>query len=103
VVYALGKRVPGEIDAVVLEPLRALLVRRGVGPHRFLGQEAARLLAGRGPLGTVELRGALDAAVADEDDVVRVGVPARHRKGHVRDARTPPAGENAGGGGLRAR
>ena len=88
VVDALGKRVSGEVEAVVLEALRAVLVRRRVGAHRLLGEEAARLLAGRGHLGTVELRRAVDAAVADQHDVVLVGEPARGRERHVRDPRT---------------
>ena len=59
VVDALGKRVPGEVDPVVLKALRAGLVCSRVGPHRFLGEEAARLLAGRGHLGAVGPRRAV--------------------------------------------
>ena len=88
VVDALRDGVPGEVEPLVLQPLRALPVRRCVGPHRLLGQIAARLLAGRGHLGTVEPRRAVDAAVANQDDVVLLGVSARGRERHVRDART---------------
>ena len=46
------------------------------------------MLARRRHLGTVELRRAVDAAVADEHDVVLVREPARVRELHVRDAGT---------------
>ena len=46
------------------------------------------MLERRLDLGAVELDGAVDAAVADEDDVVVVGEPARLGELHVGDAGT---------------
>ena len=89
VVDALREGVPGEVERP----------RPGGAPRTswyaaasariaFSVRIAARLLAGRGHLGTVEPRRAVDAAVADQDDVVLLGVSARGRERHVRDART---------------
>jgi hypothetical protein len=88
VVDALRECVSGEIDTVFPDTVRAGLVRLCVGAERLLGEEAVRVLTCRGHLGTVQLRRAVDAAVADHHDVVLVCEPAGEREVHVRDPRT---------------
>ena len=88
VVDALRQRVAGEVDAVALRagPRRPGTPRRRRGTT--LAEEVARVLAA--PTSTsraVEPRRAVDAAVADEHDVVPVGEAARVRELHVREAR----------------
>src|SRR5205823_2538453 len=66
VVDAFGERVSGEVDAVVLKTMCAGPERGSVGAIRLLAQEVARVLARRCHFRTVELRRAVDPAVADE-------------------------------------
>ena len=59
------------------------------------------MLERRHDLRAVEPDGAVDAAVADEDDVVVVGEPARVRELHVRDAGAALEAEDRLGRALR--
>ena len=88
VVDLLRQRVAGEIDAVLLEPRGAVAERLRVGAERLLPEEVGGALQRRRDLGAVEPDGAVDAAVADEHDVVVLGEPARHRELHVGAAGT---------------
>ena len=53
--------------------------------ERLLGEVVGGVLQSGDDLGAVEPDGAVDAAVADEDDVVAVGDPARLAEVHVAD------------------
>ena len=86
VVDPFGECVAGEIDAVCLEPLRARAERVRVGIEGLLAEEVGGVLEGRFDLRAVEPDRAVDAAVADEDDVVVGGEPTGVRELHVRDA-----------------
>ena len=89
VVDAFGKRVAGEVDAGALESVGAGLESGCDRAVRLLAQEIACVLPRRYDFSTVELRRAVDAAVADEHDVVPVREAARVLEVHVRE--TGPA------------
>ena len=86
VVGPLGQRVPGEVDAVGLQARGAVPEAVGVRALRLRGEEAGRVLERRHDLRAVEPHGAVDAAVAEQHDVVVAGDPARLRELHVGDA-----------------
>ena len=86
VVDFFGDRIAGEIDTIAAEPVGARPVRRGDGAVRLLAEEVTRVLHCRAHLRAVEPDGAVDAAVADEHDVVVGGETARVRELHVGDA-----------------
>ena len=77
VVDPLREAVAGEIDAVVREPVGARPKASARSRKDFSVEEVGRALERRLDLRAVEHRGAVHAAVADEDDVVLVGEPAR--------------------------
>ena len=85
VVDPLGQRVAGEVDAGCLQAHRAGPVCRRHCRVRLRGQQVARVLARGHDLGAVEPGRAVDAAVADEDDVVPRREPGRVREAHVAD------------------
>ena len=59
--------------------------RRRTARKDFSPRRSVECASGRFDLGAVEADGAVDAAVADEDDVVVVGEPARLGEVHVRE------------------
>src|SRR4029079_4825740 len=75
----------------------------GVRAERLLAAQVGRPLQGGDGLGALQVLGAVDAPVADEDDVVIAGDPARLREVHVGDARAAfePEDRRAGMGGER--
>ena len=86
VVDFFGDRIAGEIDTIAAEPVGARAVRRGDGAVRLLAEEVTRVLHRRAHLRAVEPGRSVDAAVADEHDVVLGGETARVREHHVGDA-----------------
>ena len=87
VVDTLRQRVAGKVEAIRAETSRAGPVGVGLGAERLRPEHVRGVLQHRDDLGTVEPRGSVDAAVADEDDIVRACEPARLREIHVGDAR----------------
>ena len=87
VVGLLRQRVAGEVDAGSLKPLRARGEGLGVRGQRRFAEVVRGVLQRRRHLGTVQHRRAVDAAVADHDDIVLGGQAARLGKRHIGDAR----------------
>jgi enoyl-CoA hydratase/carnithine racemase len=79
VVDPLRQAVAGEIVAVLRQSIRAGPETIGERAERLLAEEIGRVLERRLRLRAVEHRGTVHAAVADKDDVVVVGEPARLR------------------------
>ena len=77
VVDALRQRVAGQVDALARQPVRAVAEGGRAGAERLVAEQVRRTPQRRRHLGTVEHRRAVDAAVADEDDVVVLVEPAR--------------------------
>ena len=86
IVDLLREAVPGDIDSVTGQPIRAGTQPVAPRAHRLLGQDVVRVADRRLDLGAVEPRRAVDPAVTDEDDVVVVREPARPGEFHVGDA-----------------
>ena len=81
-------RVAGEVYAGSLKPLRARGEGLGVRAQRRFGEEViSGVLQRRRHLGAVQHRRAVDAAVADHDDIVLGGQAARIGERHVGHAR----------------
>ena len=87
VVDLIGQPVAVQIDTAGLQPCRARPKAAGVGPDRLLAEEVLGALQRRDDLGAIEPNRAVDAAVADEDDVMVLGDATCLRELHVRDAR----------------
>ena len=81
------QRVAGEVYAGSLKPLRARGEGLGVRVQRRFGEEVGGFIQRRCHLGTVQHRRAVDAAVADHDDIVLGGQAARMGERHVGYAR----------------
>ena len=87
VVGLLRQRVAGEVNAGSLKPLSARGEGLGVRAQRRFAEEVCGVLQRRRHLGTVQHRRAVDAAVADHDDIVLGGQAARLGERHVGHAR----------------
>ena len=81
------QRVAGEVYAGSLKPLPARGEGLGVRGQRRFGEEVCGVLQRRRHLGAVQHRRAVDAAVADHDDIVLGGQAARLGERHVGHAR----------------
>ena len=87
VVGLLRQRVAGEVYAGPLKPLRARGEGLGVHAQRRFAEVVRGALERRRHLGTVQHRRAVDAAVADHDDIVLGGQAVRLGERHVGRAR----------------
>jgi hypothetical protein len=87
VVDLLRETVAGEVHALVREPLRACSVGTRVRAERRLAEGVGRVLERRLDLRAVEPDGAVDAAIADEDDVPVADEAAHLGEPCVRQAR----------------
>jgi hypothetical protein len=69
----LCKRVAGKVHALVRESSCASPEAGGIRVEEFLAEDVRRVLDSGLDLWTVEHRGALNTAIADEDDVAVLG------------------------------
>ena len=83
IVDPLDDAVAGEIDAVVVSRVCAVAEGVAVGAEGLLAEVVGRPLQRGRDLGAVEPDRAVDAAIADEDDVAVVREPARPFELHV--------------------
>ena len=88
IINSLRQRVSREVDTIALQPLGALAEGIGARSHGFLTEQIAGPLHCRADLGTVEPDRAVDAAIADEDDVVSAGELTGLAEPHVGDTGT---------------
>jgi hypothetical protein len=88
VVHLLRQAVAGQIDTFARQSLRARPEGAGVCVEGFRAEKVGRVAERRRNLWAVQHGGAVHPPVADHDDVVTVGEPARLRELHVREART---------------
>src|SRR5207237_5604080 len=94
VVDLLRQAVAGQIDTGVRQSVRAGPERVAVGAKELLAEKVGRVLERRLDLRAVQPGGAVDASVADEDDVMIIREPASLAEFHLRESRAAYVAED---------